>query len=80
MTPRKQKHLEQAPSPEPLRVTNPHAAGIDVHSEQHWAVATTCHAPVSLADNPTSLPPHVRVFDFLCYRSHKVPHVVEFIM
>jgi hypothetical protein len=32
MTPRIQKNLRQPPSPEPLRLAHPHAAGIDVHA------------------------------------------------
>ena len=36
MTPRKQKNGRVVPSPEPLRVANPPAAGIDVHAAVHW--------------------------------------------
>ena len=36
MTPRKQKNGRVVPSPEPLHVANPHAAGIDVHAAEHW--------------------------------------------
>ena len=37
MTPRQTKHIRIPPQPaEPLRVVNPDAAGIDVHSDQHW--------------------------------------------
>jgi hypothetical protein len=62
MTPRTQKDLRQPPSPEPLRLTNPHAAGIDVHSQQHWvAVPVDRIAPLPSAQ-PATLPPHVRVF------------------
>ena len=35
MTPRRQKNLCQPPSPEPLQVANPHAAGIDIHLNNH---------------------------------------------
>lgn len=62
MTPRKQKDLRQAPSPEPLRVTNPHAAGIDVHSEQHWVAVSPEQAPPPATDHPPHLPAHVRAF------------------
>lgn len=37
MTPHQTKHIRIPPQPaEPLRVVNPDAAGIDVHSDQHW--------------------------------------------
>ena len=62
MTPRKQKHFRQPPSPEPLRVTNPHAAGIDVHAETHWVAVPPEHAPPPPPDHPPNLPPHVRPF------------------
>jgi transposase len=62
MTPRKQKHFRQPPSPEPLRVTNPHAAGIDVHAETHWVAVPPEHAPPPPPDHPPNLPPHVRSF------------------
>lgn len=58
MTPRQQKNLRQPPSPDPLRVTNPYAAGIDVHAGVHWAAAPPGSAPPP----PPDLPPHVRPF------------------
>jgi len=37
MSPRNTTHGRLPPPPaEPLRVVNPDAAGIDVHSDQHW--------------------------------------------
>jgi len=35
MTPREQKKLPHPRSAEPLRVTNRHAAGIDIHANVH---------------------------------------------
>ena len=58
MTPRKRQRL----SPEPLRVTNPHAAGIDVHANVHWVAVSPADAPAPLADHPANLPAHVRYF------------------
>jgi transposase len=63
MTPRRQKHFRMPAQPaEPLRVQNPHAAGIDVHAAEHW-VAVPCEAaPAPAADHPSHLPPYVRKF------------------
>jgi transposase len=47
---------------EPLRVQNPHAAGIDVHAAQHWVAVPPEAAPLPTADHPPNLPPHVRKF------------------
>jgi hypothetical protein len=52
MTPRKQKGLRRSPTPEPLRVTDPEAAGIDVHAAVHWVAVPP--------DHPPNLPAHVR--------------------
>jgi transposase len=63
MTPRKTKTLRMPPQPaEPLHVINPHAAGIDVHSDQHWVAVPAQAAPPPSADHPPNLPPHVRPF------------------
>jgi transposase len=62
MTPRRQKNLRQAPSPEPLRMTNAHAAGIDIHAAVHWVAVPPEHAPPPPADHPPNLPAHVRPF------------------
>jgi transposase len=62
MTPRKNKNFRQPPSPEPLRVTNPHAAGIDVHAAIHWVAVAPEQAPPPPADHPPNLPAHVRCF------------------
>ena len=54
MTPRKRQRL----SPEPLRVTNPHAAGIDVHANVHWVAVSPADAPAPL---PTIRPTYQRM-------------------
>ncbi|QDU21288.1 IS110 family RNA-guided transposase [Urbifossiella limnaea] len=45
-----------------LRVTNPHAAGIDIHSDIHWVAVPPDHAPAPPPDHPANLPAHVRAF------------------
>lgn len=45
-----------------LRVTHPHAAGIDVHSDVHWVAVPPEHAPNSPPDHPPHLPTNVRSF------------------
>jgi len=63
MTPRKQKNFRMSAQPaEPLRVANPHAAGIDVHSAEHWVAVPPDHAPPPPPDHPPNLPPHVHRF------------------
>src|SRR6516225_5035807 len=62
MTPRIQKNLRQPPSPEPLRLTHAHAAGIDVHAAVHWVAVPPGDAPPPLPDHPANLPAHVRCF------------------
>jgi transposase len=62
MTPRRQKNLRQPPSPEPLRVTHPRAAGIDVHAATHWVAVPPELAPPPPPDHPPHLPAHVRSF------------------
>src|SRR5215467_5416292 len=47
---------------EPLRVTHPHAAGIDVHADVHWVAVPPGAAPPPSPDHPPHLPPHVRPF------------------
>lgn len=54
MTPRKQKNLRQPLSPEPLQMTNAHAAGIDIHAAIHWvAVPPKRHRPRRPTIRPT---------------------------
>jgi transposase len=62
MTPRRQKNLCQPPSPEPLRVTHAHAAGIDVHADVHWVAVPPGAAPPPWPDHPPNVPAHVRSF------------------
>jgi transposase len=63
MTPRKQKNLRQLPPPaEPLRIQHPHAAGIDVHSREHWVAVPAGSAPRPPRDQPANLPAQVRRF------------------
>lgn len=67
MTPRKQKNGRVVPSPEPLRVANPHAAGIDVHAAVHWVAVPPDHVPPPKsahadAADAAKLPAHVRKF------------------
>jgi transposase len=62
MVPRKQKNLRQAWSFEPLKITHPHAAGIDVHSREHWVAVPPGSAPPPPPGQPKNLPAHVRSF------------------
>lgn len=62
MTPRKQKNLRQPPSPEPLQMTNAHAAGIDIHAAIHWVAVPPQAAPPPPPNHPPNLPAHVRSF------------------
>ena len=55
MTPRIQKKLHQ-PRSESLRVTHPHAAGIDVHADIHWVAVPPGDAPPPEANHPINLP------------------------
>ncbi len=45
-----------------LRVTNPHAAGIDIHQAEHWVAVPPGSAPLPPKDHPPNLPAHVRRF------------------
>jgi transposase len=56
---------KRPPRPRParrLRVTNPRAAGIDVHSDVHWVAVPPEGAPHPPTDHPAHLPAHVRAF------------------
>src|SRR5262245_20004332 len=61
MTPGKRKNVRQ-PSSAALRVTRPHAAGIDVHAAIHWVAVSPGDAPPPAANHPANLPAHVRSF------------------
>jgi transposase len=62
MTPRYQKSPRPCARTEPLRVSHPHAAGIDVHAAVHWVAVPAEAAPAPPADHPPALPAHVRSF------------------
>jgi transposase len=62
MTPRKQKNLCTSAQPEPLHITYPHAAGIDVHADQHWVAVPPDHVSNPAMAPASQLPPHVRKF------------------
>jgi transposase len=63
MTPRRSKEGRIVPAPEALRVTNPHAAGIDIHAARHYvAVPPAAAADAAAADPAAGLPPPVRTF------------------
>jgi transposase len=62
MTPRYQKKGRRPSAQARLRVTHPHAAGIDVHAAVHWVAVPTEDAPAPPPDHPPNLPPHVRSF------------------
>ncbi len=62
MTPRFRQDGRIVASPEPLRVTNPHAAGIDVHAARHYVAVPPTAVAADPADPAAHLPPHVRAF------------------
>jgi transposase len=62
MTPRYQKKEGWPSARARLRVTHPHAAGIDVHATVHWVAVPAGDAPAPPPDHPPNLPPHVRSF------------------
>jgi transposase len=45
-----------------LRITNPHAAGIDVHARAHWVCVPAASVSCRAQDQPGNLPANVRVF------------------
>ena len=45
-----------------LRITHPHAAGIDIHSSVHWVAVPPGDAPPATAGHSSQLPSHVRSF------------------
>ena len=62
MTPRYQKNGRRPGARARLWVTNPHAAGIDVHANVHWVAVPAEDAPAPPPNHPRNLPPHVRSF------------------
>jgi transposase len=61
-------HRPEATKPQPsvadpgLRIANPHAAGIDVHSREHWVCVPARSVPPRPKDDPANLPANVRAF------------------
>jgi len=45
-----------------LRITNPHAAGIDIHLAEHWVAVPPESAPPPPKGHPANLPAYVRKF------------------
>jgi transposase len=45
-----------------LRIANPHAAGIDVHSREHWVCVPAGSVPSRPKGQPANLPANVRAF------------------
>ena len=64
MTPRQQNHSwgQGKSAAAPLRITHPHAAGLDIHAGEHWAAVPPDHAVSPPSDQPPNLPPYVRRF------------------
>src|SRR5437868_1857096 len=62
MTPRFREDGRIVASPEPLRVANPHAAGIDVHAARHYVAVPPAAVPADRINPDAALPPHVRAF------------------
>jgi transposase len=44
------------------QIKHPHAAGIDVHSREHWVAVPVSSAPAPPKGHPVNLPAHVRMF------------------
>jgi transposase len=62
MIPRQPKKPRSPGTTGALRITHPHAAGIDVHAEVHWVAVPPEDAPPAPANHPANLPAHVRSF------------------
>jgi transposase len=56
------KKLKMVVVPDDLQITHAHAAGIDVHSREHWVAVPVSSARVPAKDHPAHLPAHVRKF------------------
>ena len=55
MTPRITKNLRMpAPPPEPLTQVSPHAAGIDIHANQHFVAVPPDSVPPASMPSPSS--------------------------
>ena len=62
MSVRPEKNPRPRRRSERLRVTHPHAAGIDIHAGIHWVAVPPGDAPPPPRDHPPNLPAHVRSF------------------
>jgi transposase len=62
MTHRQSKNPRPPRTTEALRITHPHAAGIDVHADVHWVAVPPEDAPPAPTNHPANLPAHVRSF------------------
>ena len=49
-------------APDDLQIKHPHAAGIDVHSREHWVAVPLNSTPARPKDHPVNLPANVRMF------------------
>lgn len=57
------KARPRRPAAEPgLSIAHPHAAGIDVHSREHWVCVPAGCAAAKPSDHPANLPANVRAF------------------
>lgn len=62
MPPRYRKDGRVPAEPEPLCVTNAHAAGVDVHAAVHFVAVPPESVPAGSVNPDPQLPPHVRKF------------------
>ncbi len=62
MTPRYRCDARVPASAEPLRIAQPHAAGIDVHAASHFVAVSPDAVPAGWVNPDPSLPPHVHKF------------------
>ena len=62
MTPRAGKEFRRSAQAEDLAVTHRHAAGIDVHSREHFVAVTAEDVPAGFVNADEKLPAGVRKF------------------
>jgi transposase len=58
----RQKSPKKKVAPHDLHITHPNAAGIDVHSRQHWVAVPANSVKTRPANHPINLPAHVSSF------------------